>query len=446
MSNYFRWINFINITGDLKMVTSIGAISISNSQPDALMKNITKVEGDNIFACCARKAGMEGFANFLRDDWVEKSARKAGFNNLANWLEKDENDKAFTKLVKSAVKHPVITIAAIATAVFAGKKISDYIKTSNTSPVSAETVQITETAETVKSAASVVEEAVPVKSVSEQIEELNKALSDGIGYEKKIGFKNLEIFKDVPEAERQSIVAYYETVHKEKDLLMFASGNKPAVLENFEPHTFDLFDSLRSDRIDVAEFAFTKGGNLVLNKEAAQKVIAENKDFFIKRLGLPEGTTVKDIYKKISGSHANLLSNPNKFEDLKQLLFGATKENALHAQMVQDARAVFKFNYYEYGNRDFHSRTCKSIESYKETLKEALMRKDVSYNCMDSTFKEKLIKLIDSITSSEYSRRFNNLSEFFQHSDYQERELKALKDLVRKIELSRETGALIGFN
>ena len=61
-------------------------------------------EDDNIFASYARKAGMENFADFLRDDWTANMARKAGNDKFADWLEnkpdedgKKSNYKALSK-------------------------------------------------------------------------------------------------------------------------------------------------------------------------------------------------------------------------------------------------------------------------------------------------------------------------------------------------------------
>ena len=113
------------------MSTDIIVNNTFGSKPQAIdtkIKPSVKTDGDNIFACYARKAGLNCFADFLRDDWVEKTAERAGFKGLANWLKDDEDSNFAENTAKWMVKHPLVTIASGVALFFAGKHIAKTIK------------------------------------------------------------------------------------------------------------------------------------------------------------------------------------------------------------------------------------------------------------------------------------------------------------------------------
>ena len=108
----------------------MGKIEAINSQETAQKLNNTishKViikEDDNIFATLACKSGMDGIASFLSDDWSANMARKIGWSDFADWIDNKEaienpqkakSESFISKSLRTMVKHPILTIASIAT-------------------------------------------------------------------------------------------------------------------------------------------------------------------------------------------------------------------------------------------------------------------------------------------------------------------------------------------
>ena len=137
---------------------------------------------------------------------TQKYVETYGTDDLS---ENDKDSNIFEDVIKQAVKHPLITIAAITAAIFAGKQIynslsSSPVKTVQEKPIMPEIVQ----------------EVKPQKTVAEQIAEFNKTIEEGIKYEKEIGYKNLEIFKGLSDKEREAIVRYYDIAGKNRAIHM----------------------------------------------------------------------------------------------------------------------------------------------------------------------------------------------------------------------------------
>lgn len=382
-------------------------IQTTQNKIDYLRRNNAERKPDNIFASQARSLGMDAFADFLCDDWVPETARNAGFEKFADWL--DEGD---SNILKEAVKHPIITIAALTAAVFGGTQLYNVIKSKKVNVLK-------ENSSTLK--AAVKQES--VKTAAEQLAEFNKTIEEGIKYESELGFKNIDILKNATEVRRNKIFAYLKMTNKEKDFLMFASGNKPALIENMGRYTSDMFDCLRSPSVNVAEFILSGEGNLVLNKNAVMQVIKENRQLFAKRMGLPVTAGIDEIYKIISRSYNNPLATPHKYADIRALLQGATKENAYFAQILQDIKNTEKNLRIHHGKQSFVQKSAGGIESFKQALIEAL-EKSPSYSGYDKSFIEKLKNLINSITNEHYERRFDNPLDF---SEVQNTKIKSCK-------------------
>ena len=415
----------------------------SQSQEKA---DTSKKDGDSIFACAARKAGMDGLADFLRDDWTAKMARKAGNDKLANWIEgKDENgnDKEcgfFENIARTAVKHPVLTIAAMALSIYGGRQLYKKLA-GNTQTVAAESAQtIAQPVAPVTPVTPVVPESVAtlsIESIPNDIESVNRIIEEGLEYERSIHFRNLEIFQNATDKERELMLTYFRSTNKEKELLLFASGNKPALLEGIPHLNDDVFDALRSDSVSVAEFFTNSEGNLIINNKEVGKIINENLPFFRQRLGLSETTTADEIFKCIKKSYANCLKNNSQYADLRALLLGYTKYDAYHAQLVQDLRHVAKDNFYQIYRGD--------IGTYKETLKRLILDEKLTYGNMSPEFKTDLIKKIESLSTSAFRNFLNESIHVFPNAEYDRQQLEALRDLALKLRRAQTEGAMIGF-
>lgn len=436
--------------------------------PSCDTKQARVKEDDNIFASYARKAGMEKFADFLRDDWTATMARKSGNDKFADWIEnkpnedgtKNYNDGFFSNLAREVVKHPIITIASIAGAIFAGRgiykalsKTSAKVATTTAAATTASTSVATtavSTAVSTTTAATTAEQAATVtKSISEQIDDLNKTINNYIHTKGKDSLKDFEIFENLTPQEQEKIWNYvsYGKVHREKELLLFASGNKPATLEGFGSYTADLFDGLQKNKsLYIAEYFDNNNFNLLMNVDATKKVIEQNQTFFINRLGLSGNSTVDEIFNTIKKGYDNNMADPNKFFDIKQLLQGNTKENAYYLQMVEDIRNVEKTKYFEAGYRSFLNRSNEGIDVFKQILKEKLDIKTSSYANMPKSFRDELIKIIDNIRPEDYERRILYKDNLILNNEFYQKQLKALQNLAQKIKEAELTGSKISLS
>lgn len=421
-------------------------VDITDAKPSVqdvsrkITQKVIQKEDDNIFAASARKAGMNMFADFLRDDWSANTARKAGFENFANWLDNKTADGAelndknfFSNLAREAIKHPVITIATIATTVFLGKNLAKSLTAKNVLK------------NTNNAVSSVAAAPAPVVTSAPKLtlEQLNELVDEGLKYERGIDFANLELFKDLTPKERQKLMNHFNSMVKQQDLLSFAGGSTPGIMEySVLP---DIFDGLRSDTVRVIESLNPDVGTLILNQEAAKKIITSNKAFFAQRLGLPETTSVENIFSLVSKPSCGPLSETNTYLDLKMLLIGGLKKNATFAQILEDINIAEKYKYMDVGFNSFHSKAAKGLDSFKQALIDSVNSSKSSYSKMPQSCREEILKTIDSITPKEYARRLGEPIDFFQGKAYETQRYNALQNLATKLKKASETGATISF-
>lgn len=401
---------------------------------------------DNIFATSVRNIGMDGLANFLSNDWSANTARKAGFNDFANWLDnktadgKELNDDGFfSNLAREAIKHPVITIATIATTVFLGKNIANALKKSvnSVNKAAASTAATTTSATAVATAKT----APKANLTPHQLQEI---IEEGLAYEQKIDFSNLEIFRDVsPEAKRK-VLNHYQYPYHQTRFLKFASGSTPGLLE--KSVIDDIFDGLRSPTVKVVEAFDREAGTLILNKNAAEKIIQSNRALFAHRLGLAETASVNEIFDLVSKSSGSPIASSKSFSDLRHLLIGTTKENATISQLIQDATLAEKHKRFNVGFVSFYEKSAVGLESFKQALRDSLKSSSSSYSTMPQSFKDEILKIIDSITLEEYGRRLGDSSRFFQGGKYKTQNYEALKKLATKLEEARKFGTSISMS
>jgi hypothetical protein len=283
------------------------------------------------------------------------------------------------------------------------------------------------------------------KDVSEGAERTeNKTIQKG-----KDSLKDFEIFEKLTPQEQEKIWNYisHDKVHREKELLLFASGNKPATLEGYGSYTADLFDCLQKNKaVHVAEYFDKDHFNLLMNVDATKRVIGQNQAFFISRLDLPANSTVDDIFNTIKKGYGNRMSDPSKFLDIKQLLQGNTKENAYYLQMIEDIRSVEKTKYFEAGYQTFSERSNEGIDIFKQVLKEKLNLESSSYKNMPESFRKELTQIIDNIRPEDYRRRILYKDNLILNDEYYQKQLKALQNLAQKIKEAELTGGKISLS
>ncbi len=419
--------------------------NVSKVKTELTTNNLIK-EDDNIFANYARKKGMDGIANFLSDDWSENMARKAGWDNFADWIgnkesieNPDKKEGFISKSLRAMVKHPVITIVSIATIAFCGAKLYNHFN------------KATQTVATTASVADdVIKVSQPPKPVPapppklemtpENIEKLELKINQGVAYERGIEFSNIEILKDLPEDQRKKIINHlHYNFDDSKRFLYFATGETPATLQCVDSNRDNLYKALENAEIEVNSLFRDKGGEILVNRKAVNKIITENSEFFRLRLGLPVEATVKDIEKELfSSAYSSPLRSKDKYVDLMELILGNDIDDACHAQIVKDIR--------KQSDMFFYAGKADGVEEYKALLKKSLAKLNSSYAEMEQSFIDRLLNAIDSITEKNFKRLIVDPIEVFENPKSEQIEFQRMVRLAEKLEQAQKYGTNLKFS
>lgn len=429
-------------------MTKVDTMSVNRSitaVENSEIKRTLRKDGDNIFAATVRNTGMDMFADFLRDDWTANTARKVGFNNFADWLDNKSEDGSkkdsgfFSNIAREAIKHPVVTLLTVSAAVWGGKKLYNALKKAPKTATTATTTGVS-----TATATASLQKSVPQTQQNLTPAQLREVIGDGLKYEQQIGFANLEILKDVSPEARKRILNHFNYQADKERFVAFASGAKPGLME--KPYSDDVFDALRSNTVKVIEAFSDDVGTLILNQKEAEKIIAANKTLFAKRLGLPETTSVAEIFKTINKASGSPLVDPKNFSDLRQLLIGATPQNAMYSQILQDITNAERHRRHGVGFVSFYKKSASGINDFKQALRDCVTDSKSSYANMSSAFKDDLLKMIDSITPEEYANRLSREVDLFQDVAYNVQKYNEKQKLAMKLENARLKAANIGFD
>ena len=419
--------------------------NVSKVKTELTTNNLIK-EDDNIFANFARKKGMDGIANFLSDDWSENMARKAGWDNFADWIgnkesieNPDKKEGFISKSLRAMVKHPVVTIVSIATIAFCGAKLYNHFN------------KATQTVATTASVADdVIKVSQPPKPVPapppklemtpENIEKLELKINQGVAYERGIEFSNIEILKDLPEDQRKKIINHlHYNFDDSKRFLYFATGETPATLQCVDSNRDNLYKALENAEIEVNSLFRDKGGEILVNRKAVNKIITDNSEFFRLRLGLPVEATVKDIEKELfSSAYSSPLRSKDKYADLIELILGNDIDDACHAQIVKDIR--------KQSDMFFYAGKADGVEEYKALLKKSLAKLNSSYAEMEQSFIDRLLNAIDSITEKNFKRLIVDPIEVFENPKSEQIEFQRMVRLAEKLEQAQKYGTNLKFS
>ena len=287
-------------------------LAISNQEAQINKKELRhsslKQDENAIFTTEKKNNNLNEPVSFFSEDWSASMARKAGWDKFADWIdnkealenpEKSKDESFVSKALREMVKHPVLTIATVATVVFCGTKLYKHFNKA-TQAVATPPAVVDDVVKVTQPPKVIVEAPKELANTPENVKMLTEKINAGLAYEKEIGYSNLEILKDLAPEDRKKIVNYFNYHYEDsKNFVAFASGEAPATLQCVNGNRTDLFDCLRSDKIAVSEFFWDKGGDLVMNKEKVSKIIGENLELFKNRLGLPAEATIKDVEKLI---------------------------------------------------------------------------------------------------------------------------------------------------
>ena len=342
----------------------------------------------------------------------------------ANNSDNEGNQSGFISKITNKIKeHPILTILSVGVAAAAGIFLYRYAVSLKSS------VNIPKLPEPALVSPPKIE--IPEPDFSNP-EIVKKVLEEGIEYEHSIGFTNLEIFKDVPEAERKRILGYFKHLKKEQDLLLFACGEKPSMFEGIKGFNYDVFDALRSPKVRVSEYFAEEKSNFIINKEAVKKLITKNREIFRVRLGLPQDCPIDKIINEATKSWNSPLCNPKKFADLRHILTGGELYDAFHIQLVEDLKRK--------NNGVFHPIYAKTLDNYKKLLKDMVMDPGYTYGNLSEEFRKDLIQKIDTLTEKTYGNIIEEPIRVFEDAAYEAQQAESLKTLAKKLFRAKEFG------
>lgn len=283
-----------------------------------------------------------------------------------------------------------------------------------------------------------IKEPVKLEPTKENYEILEKKLLEIIDYEKSINYSNIEILQSIPEEKRRRIVAYLnDHLDDTKRFITFAAGEATGALLCVDSNYHNMFSSLENKDVDTSNFVWDKGGELIVDRKASEKIIKDHLEFFKIRLGLPPEANVEDVRKELlCCAYNSPLRDKNKSADLMQLLLGNDIYDACHAQIVKDIRK---------SGRLFYAGCASNLEEYKTTLKNSVLGNNSSYKNMPQGFKDDLIKKIDLIPEDAFRSRITEPIEFIREPKSELEKFRSLERLVQKLEKAQKYGTTIKF-
>jgi len=197
--------------------------------------------------------------------------------------------------------------------------------------------------------------------------------------------KGLKFLKNLSQEEQETFIKGLRTDTNATQLLMTAIGEKPACWVTCNKNIDT--SKLGNGEFDVVkQFISGKLGNeycniAVLNKKQVTDLIAENYELYQKRLNLPDGTLVGDVYK----AFVEELEEGNfSLHDLLGVTLGYGRENSL----------IFAL---ECSIPNITVATRADLKTYKQVLKDALYSENSPYKDFDDAFKAGLVESIDAI-------------------------------------------------
>ncbi len=171
----------------------------------------------------------------------------------------------------------------------------------------------------------------------------------------------------------------------ETSFVTFALGEKPSILivgnnpfiksnENYDVIRRTLNIPLKNKEIQV-------DNTFILNKKLTKQTIEENKELYIKGMGLDENADTEEIYNYLIGENSPLKNNTQ--HDLIGITLGYSPINSIIFQLEQNTP-----NFMELRN---------DINSYKKGLLNTLLKEDSPYKDYDSNFKKEIATAIRNI-------------------------------------------------
>lgn len=197
----------------------------------------------------------------------------------------------------------------------------------------------------------------------------------------------LEISKDLNELEKEELKNNIQG--NETSFITFALGGKPSLLINgsnsfIKPN--ENYDVIRRTLdIPLKNKTIQVNNTFILNKKLTKQTIDENKELYIKGMGLDENANTEEIYNALIGENSPLKNNTQ--HDLIGITLGYSPINSIIFQLEQNTPNFMELR--------------KDINSYKKELLNTLLKEDSPYKDFDSYFKKNVATAIRNIENNK---------------------------------------------
>ena len=216
----------------------------------------------------------------------------------------------------------------------------------------------------------------------------------GVNYGKNVNeildnhLDKIELTKDLDEREKQEFLKNIEP--DRSSFITFAMDAKPSILicgkneflkpnENYDILRRTITVTLKGNK--TAKFDNT----IILNKELTKKTIEENKELYIKRMGLNEDADTDEIYNELIGENSPLKENEK--HDIIGITLGFSPVNSIIYQLDQNIPQSIEKR--------------KDLNTYKKSLLNELLSDNSPYKDFDNDFKKNIATLIRDIGNNK---------------------------------------------
>lgn len=201
----------------------------------------------------------------------------------------------------------------------------------------------------------------------------------------KDNLKGLETVSNLNSDELKELKKHL-CAHKDiEPFLLVSTGGRPAMSTQKHP----LLNRLENNFVAVP---FCDTSVMIFNKSKMLETIESNKDFFLKRLNLPENLSNEEVYEAFT-SNDELLNDIAQVQDLIGIAFGYPFKNAIIFQLERDSGM----------DANNITKQRNNIEEYKRQLLNTLYSNESKYANFDDAFKSEMARAINSIDAVRIS-------------------------------------------
>ncbi len=212
--------------------------------------------------------------------------------------------------------------------------------------------------------------------------------------------EGLEFVKNLSDAQRRELVGNLDRFRL-KDFLWFATDNKPAVLMDTEVAKI-VEQSLDTSKYDIV---YDNNDAYILNKELVKNVIAENRELYTLKMGMPPDASVESIYKGVADKRGVLTHNAGYFHsgvtDIVGLTLGFPKRSCLIYPLAVNLRNEKKYVITTKDGESIPRSRITDLEGYKKALRNQFFNSEEVYDDYSDSLRAEVLDAIDSLKEED---------------------------------------------